>query len=91
MIQNKGLTKRFIHPLKIIHFQMRHGRHFLSMEPNRIPHGSIASDPTCSFFKGSSQLTESNTQNGGRLITVQKSEVHPSIKLLQKELTVCHD
>lgn len=30
MIQNKGLTKRFIHPLKIIHFQMRHRRHFLA-------------------------------------------------------------
>lgn len=32
MIQNKGLTKRFIHPLKIIHFQMRHGRIFFLHE-----------------------------------------------------------
>ncbi len=37
-IQNKGLTKRFIHPLKMIHFQMRHGRHFLAL----IPHGQCS-------------------------------------------------
>lgn len=46
-IQNKGLTKRFIHPLKMIHFQMRHGRHFLALILTEFHMDSAACNPTC--------------------------------------------